>query len=426
MLIKKIITISIITFLNLSIGSYNYALDSIVNKEIIMKIGSRKITIDQNEIVLNTAPIIRDGITLVPIRSIGEAFGGKVTWNSKENKILIDFESDIIYLWIDKKIGLVNGEEVSIEEAPFLYDNTTMVPIRFLAENLGYNIKWNGATNTITINNGNKTSKSMPVDTKNSYKVVEGDSLWKISNKFNIEIDDLKKINNLDGDVINKGDYLLIIDTNTNTKTNANPTTINNNPDYYVVKKGDTLWDISNKYGISIDKIMSVNNLIDTNIFISQNIILTGTSNGKIVSQNKDNGKYSFQGKIVYFNQGDQRWGNKMYSITNNSKQTIATSGCGPTSMAMVISSFGMNLLPDGASEKAIKFNSRTPNNGTSLDYFGKMAKEYNLNMLLKNSKQDVIDILKTGKYMCITSTGSGHFTSQGHYLVLYGLEYLN
>ena len=93
------------------------------------------------------------------------------------------------------------------------------------------------------------------------YKVEKGDSLWNISKKFNIDIDELIALNNLQDLTIKLGQELLV------------PKQVIEN-EYYIVQKGDTLWSISKEYNISIDKLKELNNLKTNLLSIGQKLIV--------------------------------------------------------------------------------------------------------------------------------------------------------
>ena len=94
--------------------------------------------------------------TVVPIRAIVEALGGTISWDGKERKVTINFNDTVINLWIDNPKAEVNGETKWIDPnnhdvKPIIINSRTMLPLRFVAENLGCKVDWNGATRTITI-----------------------------------------------------------------------------------------------------------------------------------------------------------------------------------------------------------------------------------------------------------------------------------
>jgi fibronectin type 3 domain-containing protein len=105
-----------------------------------------------------TKPVIipKWGRTVVPIRAIVEALGGTISWNGKERKVTINFNGTVIELWIDNPKAKVNGETQWIDPnnhdvKPIIINDRTMLPLRFVAENLGCKVDWDGTTRTITI-----------------------------------------------------------------------------------------------------------------------------------------------------------------------------------------------------------------------------------------------------------------------------------
>ena len=99
----------------------------------------------------------------------------------------------------------------------------------------------------------------------NFYTVQKGDSLWKIASKFGITVDDLKKLNNLKSNTITVGQTLKV------KKEEEKPI-----EDYlvYTVKSGDSLWKIASKYNTTVDTLMKVNNLKGTILTINQQLLI--------------------------------------------------------------------------------------------------------------------------------------------------------
>ena len=93
-----------------------------------------------------------------------------------------------------------------------------------------------------------------------NYIVQKGDNLYSIANKYDVIIDDIKKLNNLKTNTLQIGQVLKI------------PGSTNYSS--YIVKKGDTLWDIANKYGTTVNKLMTINNLSTTTLKIGQSLLI--------------------------------------------------------------------------------------------------------------------------------------------------------
>lgn len=101
----------------------------------------------------------------------------------------------------------------------------------------------------------------------NYYTVKSGDSLWSISKKFGVSVDELKNVNNLSSNLLSVGQNLII------PGKEAQDTS-----DEYVVKKGDTLYSIARKYNTSVDNLKSINNITTDSLAIGQIIKLPSTS----------------------------------------------------------------------------------------------------------------------------------------------------
>jgi PKD repeat protein len=96
---------------------------------------------------MDTSPIILEGRTLLPIRYVAEALGANVGWDGTEKKVTITFKDKFIELWIGNNTARVNGEYKYIDPSnlnvkPIIISGRTMLPIRFIAENLGCKVDW--------------------------------------------------------------------------------------------------------------------------------------------------------------------------------------------------------------------------------------------------------------------------------------------
>lgn len=94
------------------------------------------------------------------------------------------------------------------------------------------------------------------------YTVQKGDSLWKISQRYKVPVNDITAFNNLSNINLKIGDELRIPITNMEAEVT------------YTVKRGDTLWSIAKDFEVSVDDIKNVNNLATNLLTVGQNLII--------------------------------------------------------------------------------------------------------------------------------------------------------
>ncbi|MFY9234582.1 MAG: copper amine oxidase N-terminal domain-containing protein [Fimbriimonadaceae bacterium] len=92
-----------------------------------------------------------NGRTLVPLRGIFEALGAVVTWNAASQTVGAVKDNIELRLKIGDRIAEVNGRETLLDVPPQIMSGSTMVPLRFVAEALGTEVKWDAATSTVKI-----------------------------------------------------------------------------------------------------------------------------------------------------------------------------------------------------------------------------------------------------------------------------------
>lgn len=105
---------------------------------------------DTNE-TMNVAPYSKNGTTLVPIRFISENMGSTVSWDKSTQKVTITKGDTTIILKVGSKVALVDGIELSLNAAPEIKDGSLMVPLRFISDAFDADVYWDGGTKTIKI-----------------------------------------------------------------------------------------------------------------------------------------------------------------------------------------------------------------------------------------------------------------------------------
>lgn len=128
---------------------------------------------------------------------------------------------------------------------------------------------------------------------------------------------------------------------------------------------------------------------------------------------------------LTYYSQIDSRWKNKLYTSTGNTNQTMGSSACGPTCVAMVVSSIKGTILPTEMANLYIKYGFRSANNGTYWSAFRWTADVFDIGYKEVQRLNDVCDLLEEN-YMVISACGNGLFTTGGHFILIYGYEDTN
>ena len=118
-------------------------------------IGKKYLYINSLKKIMDTAPIIRNGRTLLPVRAIIESLGGKIFWKKENREVTILINGVEIHLFIGKNRATVNGKGVPIDKNekvyPIIINSRTYLPLRFIVENIGGSVEWNAQERKVTI-----------------------------------------------------------------------------------------------------------------------------------------------------------------------------------------------------------------------------------------------------------------------------------
>ncbi|WP_418791912.1 stalk domain-containing protein [Phosphitispora sp. TUW77] len=108
-------------------------------------------------LTMDAAPVIRENRTLLPIRYVAQHLGASVDWDPTDRKVTVATADKTIVLWIDNNTAQVNGINTQIDPAnsnvvPIIIPpGRTMLPLRFITENLGCQVQWDPVTRGVTI-----------------------------------------------------------------------------------------------------------------------------------------------------------------------------------------------------------------------------------------------------------------------------------
>jgi hypothetical protein len=119
--------------------------------KIVLQVGNSVALVNDKTVKLDASPKIVKDRTLVPLRFIAEAFGADVQWNSVFKLVIIKLQDKEIILQIGTSYASVGDKKYILDTAPIIDKGYTMVPIRFIAEALNSSVEWDSTTKTVTI-----------------------------------------------------------------------------------------------------------------------------------------------------------------------------------------------------------------------------------------------------------------------------------
>ena len=159
---KKTTSLLLAVYMLFSFAMTGFAADAVTETgtqtdpetEIILQIGNPTMTVNGENMPIDeqgTVPVIVNDRTLLPVRAIVEKMGGTVGWNGETQEVTLNYGEDEIRLVIDSTTAYLNGEAQTLDVAPTVINDRTMLPIRFIAESFKFNVDWNGEEQKVTV-----------------------------------------------------------------------------------------------------------------------------------------------------------------------------------------------------------------------------------------------------------------------------------
>lgn len=190
------------------------------------------------------------------------------------------------------------AEYIGVPYTPISMENTYIVKsgdtLWSIARNNGISVdelkRINGLTsNSLSIGQVLKlkevtTAPSTPA-TGETYTVKSGDTLYGIANRFGLTVDELKRINNLTANTLSIGQVLKVSSNISNDDGDENK--------YYVVKSGDSLYQIASRFGTTVDELKRINNLTSNLLSIGQRLIISTQNEYQTYTVKKGDTLYS-------------------------------------------------------------------------------------------------------------------------------------
>lgn len=143
--------ISIVVLIVLLIGGvlFKQVLADTINTTFY--VGSTIMNVNGFNIIMDAAPYISNNRTFVPVRYLADGLDATTSWDESTLTITITKGDKTVILVIGSKIAKVNGANVVMDVAPEIKNGRTMLPARYIAETLGYDVKWDSALYMLSI-----------------------------------------------------------------------------------------------------------------------------------------------------------------------------------------------------------------------------------------------------------------------------------
>ena len=119
--------------------------------EVKLTIGKMEGIVNGVAKALDAAPVIRNSRTMLPVRFVAENLGATVGWDGATSTVTVTTDTTKLEITIGATTAKINGTVVTLDSPAFIENSRTYLPVRFVAENLGAEVAWDGATSTATL-----------------------------------------------------------------------------------------------------------------------------------------------------------------------------------------------------------------------------------------------------------------------------------
>ncbi|MFC5446821.1 stalk domain-containing protein [Paenibacillus aestuarii] len=125
---------------------------SAASQAIVLHAGETKVMVNGQPYQLEVAPQLIEDTTYVPLRFIGTQLGAGIEWNDADQSVIYKTKGMDIQLWLGRNRVLINGKELALDKPPVNLNGTSMVPLRFVSENLGAKVQYDPTTGNVVVN----------------------------------------------------------------------------------------------------------------------------------------------------------------------------------------------------------------------------------------------------------------------------------
>lgn len=137
---------------------------------------SIEVFIDDKKVMSDVMPFIYKDTTMVPLRVISENLGVKVNYESVSKKITLSFKNNTIILKVNDLYAYVGGKKTKLQIPPMIISNRVFVPLRFIAENFEAKVIWDGQNRIVRIYKKNNEIKNIYWDENEGVLNIEAEN----------------------------------------------------------------------------------------------------------------------------------------------------------------------------------------------------------------------------------------------------------
>jgi len=116
-----------------------------------MKVNSKMLNINGQVSQMDTTPFVWSSWTFIPLRFLSEGIGANVAWDAKTDMVTVTAGSDVLKFWVGKDTMTVNGMKKDVGAKVMVKDGRTAIPLRFIAELLGWDVNFQKPDWSITL-----------------------------------------------------------------------------------------------------------------------------------------------------------------------------------------------------------------------------------------------------------------------------------
>lgn len=144
-----------------------------------------QLNINGETVQCEVPPIVFDDYSVVPARDVFETLGAQVLWQADNEQVTVLYGDTEIVLYINQTTAYRNGKAETMPIAPKIINAKTMIPVRYVSESLGFNVDFDGSTDTISITtDGAPPANSTSAPVLTSYKSSETNGVFTAAFSF--------------------------------------------------------------------------------------------------------------------------------------------------------------------------------------------------------------------------------------------------